>query len=273
MATSLQLVKFKITVLNEKRRNNSSPIICVVGKRNTGKSEIIKNIMYHNRDIPSGIIISPTEQGNSFYSSFCPSLFIHYTYDTLLLKNILDRQKKLIKKNGHHPKYDFFVILDDCMFNKTEINKDINLRQFFMNGRHFQIFLIMSVQYIMDLSVTLRTNIDFVFAMKENNIQNIERLYNSFFGIFSSKQLFIQAFNQITENYGCIVLDNLSRSNNITETVYWYRSPYPHIEFKVGNKKIWKLHNKYYDANKEFENDSTIVNTSQPVTNITLVKK
>jgi hypothetical protein len=41
----------------------------------------------------------------------------------------------------------------------------------------------------------------------------------------------------------------------------------------MNNKKIWKLHNKYYDANKEFENDSTIVNTLQPVTNITLVKK
>ena len=73
----LQIKKFNATVLSEKIASDSSPVICIIGKRNTGKSEVIRTLLYYNKQIPTGIIFSPTETGNKFYGSFCPdSLFI-----------------------------------------------------------------------------------------------------------------------------------------------------------------------------------------------------
>ncbi|AOM63359.1 VV A32 virion packagIng ATPase [Heterosigma akashiwo virus 01] len=243
----LQIKKFDNRSVVDKRRKFSSPIIVVIGKRNTGKSELIKNIMFCNSDIPSGIIISPTESGNSFYSDFCPGIFVHSQYDSELIKKIIKRQKKLIKKKGKHPSNDFFIILDDCMYDSKTIGRDINIREIFLNGRHYQIFLILSLQYVMDLPVSLRSNIDYVFCLRENNLQNVEKLYKSFFGIFPSKIFFNQAFSKITENYGSIVLDNTSRSNRIDECIFWFRATFPLPNFRIGNKKLWKMHDKYYE--------------------------
>lgn len=254
-ATCLQIKKFDATIISQKRRSESAPIICVIGKRNTGKSEVIRNLLYHNRTIPTGIVISPTESGNSFYSKFCPDLFIHHEFNPDLLRIILKRQKRKVKLYGKNPKNDFFLILDDCMYNSKEICNNIHIKEIFRNGRHFQIMLIMSAQYVMDLPVSLRSNIDYVFCMRENNIQNAERLYKSFFGIFSNKNMFIQAFNVITENYGSIVLDNLSRSNRICECVYWFRAPFPPPVFRLGSAKMWKTHQQKYDESRLLEDD------------------
>uniref|UniRef100_A0A6C0CRB3 Uncharacterized protein n=1 Tax=viral metagenome TaxID=1070528 RepID=A0A6C0CRB3_9ZZZZ len=251
----LQIKKFDPHILIQRRSKNSAPVICVIGKRNTGKSEVIKNLLYYNRKIPSGIIISPTEAGNSFYSEFCPDLFIHHQFDPDILNKVLKRQKRKIKETGKHPHNDFFVVLDDCMYDCKNIGKDKNIREIFCNGRHFQITLIMSVQYIMDLPISLRSNVDYVFCMRENNTHNVERLYNSYFGIFPSKQSFSQAFNIITDNFGSIVLDNLSRSNKIEECVFWHRSPYPSANFRIGGVTFWKTHEQLYDRTRNDDDD------------------
>jgi hypothetical protein len=248
---NFEIKKFNTSILKKKRENGSSPVIAVIGKRGTGKSEIIKSLLYENRDIASGIVISPTESGNSFYNNFIPGLFIHHQFDSQLLRRVLTRQKKLIKKNGHKPEYDFFVILDDCMYNAKVLGKDLGIREIFANGRHFQIFLIISIQYIMDLPISLRSNVDFVFSLKENNLSNVEKLYKSFYGIFPTRAMFSQVFNRITDNFGSIVLDNLSRSSVINETIFWYKAIYPCPSFRLGSEKMWRLNEKYYDADKE----------------------
>ena len=42
--------------------------VCVViGKRGTGKSTLVTDLLYHKRDIPVGIVMSATEEGNHYY--------------------------------------------------------------------------------------------------------------------------------------------------------------------------------------------------------------
>ena len=73
----IQLKRFNPEVTFKKRRSeNSAPVIAILGKRGSGKSEIIRTIMYYSRDILTGIVISPTESGNSFYKQFIPDLFL-----------------------------------------------------------------------------------------------------------------------------------------------------------------------------------------------------
>ena len=195
----LQLKKFNPIVLSEKIAKDASPVICIIGKRNTGKSEVIRSLLYHNKEIPSGIVISPTEMGNKFYGSFCPDSFIHHHFDPELLGRVMTRQRRRVTKYGKIPKNNLFLILDDCMYDSKEVCGNTHIKEIFRNGRHFQITIIVTTQYVMDLPVALRSNIDFVFCMRENNVANIERLYRSFFGIFKTKYLFSQAFSVVTE--------------------------------------------------------------------------
>ena len=74
-------------------------VLVFLGKRNTGKSFLVRDILYYHRDIPVGSIISPTEGANKFYSNMVPSLFIHDEYTPPLIEGFVKRQKLVTKKS------------------------------------------------------------------------------------------------------------------------------------------------------------------------------
>ena len=73
--------------------------VCVlIGKRDTGKSFLVKDLLYYHQSIPIGTVISGTESANAFYSDIIPSLFIHDEYTSELIANVVQRQKLVVKK-------------------------------------------------------------------------------------------------------------------------------------------------------------------------------
>ena len=219
--------------------------VCVfIGKRGTGKSTLVTDILYHKRHIPAGVVMSGTEDGNHYYKQFVPDLFIYGDYHRDVIEKVIDRQKRLKSTGKTSPA---FILLDDCMWNKAFL-KDTCIRQCFMNGRHWNIFFMLTMQYCMDLSPDLRTNVDYVFILRENVIQNRERLWKAFFGIFPSFELFNQVMNACTENFECLVLDNTSRSNKIEDCVFYYKAPI-RKGFRVGSSHMWNYHQSNYNPN------------------------
>ena len=51
----LELKKFDITKIN------SDNVVVLIGKRGTGKSFLVKDLLYYHTDVPVGTIISGTE--------------------------------------------------------------------------------------------------------------------------------------------------------------------------------------------------------------------
>ena len=109
-----------------------------------------------------------------------------------------------------------------------------------MNGRHWKILFMITMQYCMDLPPSLRANIDYVFILRENIIQNREKLYKHFFGIFPTFDSFNEVMNQCTENYECLVINNNAKSNKLFDQVMWYKAD-NHNDFKLGSKEFWDL--------------------------------
>lgn len=219
--------------------------VCVfIGKRGTGKSTLVTDILYHKKDIPAGVVMSGTEDGNHYYKQFIPDIFIYGEYQRDVVEKVIERQKRLKAAGKTSPA---FILLDDCMWNKAFL-KDTCIRQCFMNGRHWNIFFMLTMQYCMDLSPDLRTNVDYIFILRENVIQNRERLWKSFFGIFPSFELFNQVMNACTENFECLVLDNTSRSNKIEDCVFYYKAPI-RKGFRVGSDAMWRYHREHYNPN------------------------
>lgn len=257
---SLQIKKFDPKIIENRRVSGAGPATCVfIGKRGTGKSTLVADILYHCRKIPIGVAISATEDGNAFYANHIPDIFIHTEYNKDVIQQVITRQKKTISeqedKNKKDPKNDIFVLLDDCMYDKKMI-RDPNIRGIFMNGRHWRVTFMLTMQYCMDLPPDLRTNIDFVFILRENIIENQDKLYKNFFGIFPHKDTFREVMNSCTEGYDCMVLDNTSRSNQIVDCIYWYRAK-PNRKFKIGDKNLWNYHKKNYN-NKHSEEDEVL---------------
>jgi hypothetical protein len=88
--------------------------------------------------------------------------------------------------------------------------------------------------------------VDYVFILRENIIQNREKLYKSFFGIFPSFDMFCKVMDACTENYECLVLDNTVKSNRIQDCVFWYKATL-RKNFRVGSPDLWRLHKKMYN--------------------------
>lgn len=228
-------------------------VIVFIGKRGTGKSTLVTDILYHKKHLPAGIVMSATEEGNHHYQQFIPDLFIYGDYDKEAIERVLDRQKQIIGSGGKNS--GAFLLLDDCMYDR-KFMKDICIRQCFMNGRHWKIFFMLTMQYCMDLTPDLRANVDYVFILRENVIQNREKLYKSFFGIFPTFDMFNQIMTACTENYECLVLDNTSKSNKIEDCVFWYKAKV-RTGFRIGSPQLWNYHNKNYNT-KHKQDDSKV---------------
>jgi hypothetical protein len=243
---NLQLKKFNPASMADDK-------VCVfIGKRGTGKSTLITDIMYHKRHIPAGVVMSATEDGNHHYKSFIPDLFIYGDYDREAIERVLDRQKNISIRGQTPP--GAFLLLDDCMYDR-KFMKDTCIRQCFMNGRHWKIFFMLSMQYCMDLSPDLRANVDYVFILRENIVQNREKLYKSFFGVFPNFNTFQKVMDACTENYECLVLDNTSKSNRIEDCVFWYKAAI-RKNFRCCAPQLWALHKQRYDPNNRRDTSS-----------------
>ena len=78
---TLELKKFDMSYITFKKEENKGPVVVLIGRRDTGKSFLVRDLLYHHRNIPLGTVISGTEAGNGFYSQHVPKLFIHEEYN------------------------------------------------------------------------------------------------------------------------------------------------------------------------------------------------
>jgi hypothetical protein len=271
---TLQLKKFDMKSITFKPNENTGPVVVLIGRRDTGKSYLVRDLLFYHQDIPIGTVISGTEAGNGFYSHHVPKLFIHDEYNVVIIENILKRQKTVLKKikkdledykkSNIDPRA--FVILDDCLFD-DKWTRDKMMRLLFMNGRHWKIMLVITMQYPLGIPPTLRTNIDYVFILREPYIANRKRIYENYAGMFPTFESFCQVMDQCTENYECLVINNNVKSNKLHEQIYWYKAQ-PHKEFRLGTKEFWELskdiqsddEDEIYDPNKSIKKSNQKIN-------------
>lgn len=117
---------------------------------------------------------------------------------------------------------------------------------FFSCTGHLKILFLNIVQYVMDVPKAIRSQIDYVFALREPQRAYRENLYKNFFGIFPNYDEFSAAFDACTENYGCIVVDSTAKTNAVEDSVFWYRGSSNPPPFILGNRNFWKLHYMFY---------------------------
>jgi hypothetical protein len=266
-----------------------NPSIAIIAKRGSGKTILCRYLLKYflEKDkIPAGLIISPTDKLNKFYGERFPDLFIHSKYKPIITENLLYRQAEMkdkrleYKKKGRKVDHRCVLLMDDCLGKSSEWKKDDNLQEMLLNGRHYGITYMLTLQDPLGIGPLMRGNFDYVFILADDNYKNIERVYLNYAGIFPTKESFAKTFAELTKDYGCLVLVNRGVRNDFFDKVFWFKSGLDEIEpEKFKSKQFLKYHTDNFEEDYKRKNrkgvgiDMMITKQKQDKTNFEIIKK
>ena len=234
-ATTLRVKKFSPTTMKESR------IVFILGKRHTGKSVLMRDLLYHMPRPDYVLAMAPTEDTLQMFREFLPEscIFDHFSQEKL--DRTVALQRELVNRGK---KRTVLILLDDCLYQKGVL-KSTAMRSIFFNGRHDHIALICAAQYMMDVDVSLRTNIDYIFTMRESILTNRQKLYKYYFGQYKKFDEFDRVMTACTSDYKSLVLDGTISSTEPTDAVMWYKASTDIPAFRLCLPVYWKLSKKY----------------------------
>ncbi len=243
-----------------------NPAICMIAKKGSGKSWVVRSILKHFESIPGGVIIAPTDKMTAFYGKFFPDVYIHYEYKSEILDSAFYRQGKMIDKckeklaKGKKVDPRAFLIMDDCLSSKGTWMRDAPVLKMFFEGRHYKIMYILTMQFPLGIIPELRTNFDYIFLLAEDFYSNQKRLYDHYAGMFPDFKTFRDVFMEITKEHGCMVIVNRGARNDFLDKVFWFKSKEEKFatlgcrQFNQFNKdnfdKEWDKRSKPFDIVK-----------------------
>lgn len=244
MSKNFKITEFKLSDMV------MDPSIVMVAKRGSGKSWITRDIVHNYKTIPGGVVLSPTDKMNPFYKKFFPDLYIHHDINESIFKRILNRQALMIDKAKAKKKKGIIIdpsgilVMDDCLAAKAKWAKDPSITEILMNGRHYKLTYVLTMQTPLGVAPDLRLNFDYVFLLKDDSYVNKKKLYDNYASMFPSLAAFELVFRKCTEDYKSMVINNRFPSDNIQEKVFWFKAA--DRKFKFGSKTFIDIYKKYY---------------------------
>ena len=219
-----------------------NPVILIVGKRGSGKTVLVKDIVRHLKNrFDIAVAIAGTSASAEMFQEFIPDALIYNTVQTHVIEKMVDLAKVV---KDHNKKREFLLLMDDCMYVKGLMRNGV-FREIHMNGRNFGFSEIISAQYVMDMETDLRSQVDYVFVFQENIRANRERLWKYFFGIFDTFEEFSTTLRKCTQNYECLVIDQRVNTGNIEDMLYYYKANVNVPRFTIGRPAYWAMDHAY----------------------------
>jgi hypothetical protein len=208
------LKKFDISKINK------YSTILIIGLRHNGKTTLIKELVNNNKEINKKCIISP----DNYEDLRNEQTYICEKYVPKIIETVYEQQVKLynLKNREILAESSAYLILENSIFN-TEIFKDKNFKNILLNGKHLNISLILAIQFPMKLPPLVRSNLDYTFVFKDNNILNRKELYEKYGGFIEDFQFFSKIMDSL-KDYECIVIDHtIHNSDSVIDLISYYK--------------------------------------------------
>ena len=223
-------------------------VIIIIGRRGTGKSILLKDLCYHLRDRwDFGIACTPTEETAETFRSMMPDSWVFDGFDMNRLEQMMLMQRANQTRGKER---SLFLLTDDCGFDRGSFRGKA-VRDLMMNGRHYHICYMSCLQYCLDMTPDIRSQIDYVFCLKDNILSNRQRLWRAFFGMFERYEDFSRTLDRCTDNYACLVLDQTTPTSKIEDCVFWYRGGCNIPKFTIGKPVFHRLAARHAMTAKE----------------------
>lgn len=234
-------------------------ISLLLGRRGSGKSVLLRDMLANLQErFDFAMAMCPTMESSTLLKKHMPESCVFDRY----MQTKVDALVKLASEvTAAGKERHFLLILDDVMYDKA-ICRTQSFRYLFYNGRHAKITCVLLLQYLVDMPPDMRSQVDYVFTMKENTIQNRLKLYKMFFGVFGTFDDFSAVLEKCTQNFESLMLDNTLQTSGPTECVFWYKAKIDNGDFQLGNKVFFKLEDMHrrsetMPACPEQEDDAT----------------
>jgi hypothetical protein len=190
--------------------------LCLCAKRNSGKSVLLKYIVQANKHLFDSIfVICPSESINKFYSDIVPKTHIFEEYSCEWVEALMKKMTEINSKKPKDQATKVLLILDDiCSDANLHSGKDASsLKKIFTRGRHMNITLLMTQQYIYHIPPICRSNCDY-FLCGQMNKSALDLLCGEFLMGNLSKKEFIDMYYESTNDYGFLMINNNSIKDN-----------------------------------------------------------
>ena len=186
--------------------------ISVVAKRNSGKSILIRYLINKQKHLFTKIfVICPTEKINPFYDKITKEDCIFDEWNESWVEELIE---SLTKINTHKPlseRKNVLLILDDCM-SDINYNSSKSMKLIYTRGRHFNLSIIATCQYLNSLPKICRSNCDLIIT-GQMNLSSIEMMANEYCSNLDKRE-FVRIFNRSTKDYNFLVINNNSVKEN-----------------------------------------------------------
>ena len=193
------------------------PKILIIGS--TNKNSIIKDLLYNFRSIQYSIVFASTTSTN-FYNDILPSCNIHNEYSDKIMDNVFNRQSKLLNTLNSTDKRTL-VVLDDCIRSNNFFNSN-KIRSLYFEGRCWSLPSILTIPYPISIRPEIRCQFDYVFVLPDIHMNYRKKIFEYYGGIFDEFKNFNYVFSCITENNGCMVINNRIKIPTIEARIFWY---------------------------------------------------
>lgn len=228
---------------DQKKENNLTEdlnflnsIVIIYGKKQSGKTYLIKNIykLIENQIDEIYVFTNPTIND---YKKITNSIYDDYR----LIEDIINHSKtsKNIKK---------LIIIDDLPHMNNLLN---SLIEIFHNGKNFNITLLIATSCIFSIKQSYRSQIDYVFINNDYYYSEHQKMFDYFFGMYSSLNEFINDLKKLSL-YGFLVTNKL-------------------VTLKISTKKIDNfrfIETKIFDKNDSISNENKTKIALEKVNNI-----
>jgi GTPase SAR1 family protein len=216
-------------------------ISLLLGRRNTGKSTLLKDLMYHLREHSDVCLcFTPTESAAALFRTITPGALVHDTGLSLaVLEQLMAVQREIARTPGKTMRR-VTLVLDDCSANAAALRSPV-ISDLFRNGRHQKITVLLTSQYATDLNPGLRAQVDYTFCMRDGCVQNKKRIHQFYAGSIGKFDDFSSVFDTVTSNYGVFVVDNTAVDGTVESTTFWYRASLKIPGFRLTNPVYYKL--------------------------------
>ena len=193
--------------------------IGLIAKRCSGKSILLKHLVNSEKHKFSKIyVICPTEKINRFYSDIVNDECIFDSYNENWMNKLIDKMTEINSNKSQKERKNVLLILDDIV-SDYNFHQSQTLKKLFIRGRHINIAIIITFQYLNLIPPTARNNLDYLFCGQMNK-QSIDLLTTEFLSGDIEKNEFIKMFNRCTKDYNFLVINNNSVKDEDLNLIY-----------------------------------------------------
>lgn len=172
-------------------------IVFVIGKRMTGKTTIALDLVTRS-GIEFGMAVSPVNP-----EEYADVPVVADEWHPQLVGNLLKRQRAAIKSDVPDPRA--FVVLDNCMYD-SKWHEDPHVRTMFICNRSSKLLVVMTMAYALPVPPSIRSNVDYVFVLRETSVDNRRRVWQTYVNPISTFEDF-NALMDSLDGYWCVVVD------------------------------------------------------------------